>query len=136
MTVIRFPGARNVPSKVAVSTLLDELTVSPVLGLSRFRLGPARPARCGGWYCLKRAVIWGLVLWLLVTFAKADPVSRSFYNANGSFAGSSVARGNAASFFDHQGRFNGSSVQHGNRTLFYDYQGRFSGSTINTGPRR
>jgi hypothetical protein len=74
---------------------------------------------------------------LLTTFAgAAQAQSRSYYNANGSFAGSSVQRGNSSSFYNERGGFAGSSVRHGKWENFYDYQGRLSGSTINTGPRR
>jgi hypothetical protein len=49
----------------------------------------------------------------LVMPAKADSVNRSFYNERGSFAGSSVTRGNSSSFYDGQGRFSGSAIKHG-----------------------
>jgi hypothetical protein len=38
--------------------------------------------------------------------------TRSFYNGNGSFAGSSVTRGNSSSFYNGSGSFAGSSVRH------------------------
>ena len=53
--------------------------------------------------------------------------TRSFYDGNGSFAGSSVTRGNSSSFYDGQGRFSGSAVRHGNSRSFYDGQGRYTG---------
>jgi hypothetical protein len=62
--------------------------------------------------------------------------SRSFYNERGSFAGSSVTRGNSSSFYDGQGRFSGSAIRHGKSTSFYDGRGRYTGSSINTSPRR
>jgi hypothetical protein len=37
--------------------------------------------------------------------AAAQSTTRSFYNERGSFAGSSVTRGNSSSFYDWQGRF-------------------------------
>ena len=75
---------------------------------------------------------------MLVTFAKADPIarSRSFYDGRGSFAGSSVTRGNSSSFYDGRGSFAGSSVRHGKWESFYDGRGRYGGSVINTSPRR
>jgi hypothetical protein len=72
----------------------------------------------------------------LVMPAKADSISRSFYNERGSFAGSSVTRGNSSSFYDGQGRFSGSAIKHGNSTSFYDGRGRYTGAVINTSPRR
>jgi hypothetical protein len=35
---------------------------------------------------------------------------KSFYNERGSFAGSSVTRGNSSSFYDGQGWFSGSAI--------------------------
>jgi hypothetical protein len=70
-------------------------------------------------YCLKRALVWGFFLWLLILFAggaKADSVNRSFYNGNGSFAGSSVTRGKSTSFYNSNGSFAGTSIRHGNQT--------------------
>lgn len=89
---------------------------------------------------IKGLVFFGILYWLLTTFAGAaqaqSSVTKSFYSHDGSFAGSSVTRGNSDSFYDGQGRFSGSSLGVGNQTLYYDYQGRYSGSAINTGPRR
>jgi hypothetical protein len=90
--------------------------------------------------CLRGVLFWGIVLWLLTHFVHAasaeSSISRSFYNGNGTFAGSSVTRGKSTSFYDHQGRFAGSSINYGRSTSFYDGRGRFTGSSINTGPRR
>jgi hypothetical protein len=84
-----------------------------------------------------RILIAPAVLAILATPALAQSsTSRSFYNGSGSFAGSSVTRGNSSSFYDGQGRFSGSSIRHGNQTSIYDGRGRYSGSVINTGPRR
>ena len=79
-----------------------------------------------GWYCFKRAVVWGLVLWIVVTIAKADEAQ--FYNANGSFQGSSNSAC-SAEYYTGSGAFSGSSVKIGPTTNYYDHQGRFSGST-------
>jgi hypothetical protein len=60
---------------------------------------------------------------------------RSFYDARGSFAGSSVERGNSTSVYDRHGRFDGSIIRNSNGTRsYYDGHGRFSGSS--TDPRR
>jgi hypothetical protein len=71
----------------------------------------------------------------LTIYAGAQSSSRSYYNERGSFAGSSVTRGNSSSFYDSQGRFSGSSIRHGNSTSFYDGRGHYTGSVINTSPR-
>jgi hypothetical protein len=137
MTVIRFPRARNVPPKPAVDGLLGELAEVEIelarARIEQIRLETRQARALWGWYCFKRAVVWGLVLWLLVTFARADSVSRSFYDGRGSFAGSSVRHGNSSSFYNERGGFAGSSVRIGNPTNFYDHQGRYVGSTITRG---
>jgi hypothetical protein len=59
--------------------------------------------------------------------------SRSFYDRNGSFAGSSSSHGNSTSFTDRSGRFNGSAIRNSDGTTsFYDKRGRFTGSSTNT----
>jgi hypothetical protein len=72
----------------------------------------------------------------LTLYAAADSVNRSFYNGNGSFAGSSVTRGKSTSFYDGRGSFAGTSIRHGNQTRTYDGCGHYTGSIIHTGPRR
>jgi len=141
MTVIQFPRRRRTPpaeASTSLEALVLELTAVE-LDLARARLAQInQDTRQAGalwaWWCLKRAVVWGLVLWALVSCARAE--SKTFYNANGSFAGSSVSRGNGASFYDGSGRFSGSSVRVGPNTNYYDHQGRYSGSTIERGQRR
>jgi hypothetical protein len=69
------------------------------------------------------------VLVLCAGAASAEP-SRSFYDARGSFAGSSVTRGNSTSVYDRRGRFDGSAIRNSNGTRsFYDGRGRFTGSS-------
>jgi hypothetical protein len=72
----------------------------------------------------------------LTIYAGAESSRRSFHNERGSFAGSSVTRGNSSSFYDGAGRFSGSAIRHGNSTSFYDGRGRYTGSSINTSSRR
>jgi hypothetical protein len=65
--------------------------------------------------------------------APAQTQSRSFYDRSGSFAGSSVTRGNTSSFYDKSGRFDGSAIKNSDGTTsFYDARGRFTGSSTNT----
>ena len=140
MSVIQFPRSRPTPTAeaLALEAMVAEL-IAVELDLARARLAQIKQDTRQAnalWisYCLKRAVVWGLVLWALVSCARAE--SKTFYNANGSFAGSSVSRGNGASFYDGSGRFSGSSVRVGPNTNYYDHQGRYSGSTIERGQRR
>jgi hypothetical protein len=85
---------------------------------------------------MKSSILIAAAIIALAMPAAAQTATRSFYNGNGSFAGSSVTRANSSSFYDHQGSFVGSSVRHGTSTSLYDGQGRYTGSSINTGPRR
>lgn len=63
--------------------------------------------------------------------------SRSFYDRNGSFAGSSMTHGNSTSFTDRSGRFDGTAIKNSDGTTsVYDRSGHFTGSTVNTTPRR
>ena len=68
--------------------------------------------------------------------AAAQTRSRSFYNGNGSFAGSSTTRGTTSNFYGSTGSFAGSATRRGKWTNFYDSQGRYSGTSIGTSPRR
>jgi hypothetical protein len=143
--VIRFRGRSRPPPEPTIESLVRELTMVEI-ELARARLAQIRSETHQAnvywtWYCLKRVLFWGVVLWLLATFmasAKADPLARSrtFYNERGSFAGSSVTRGTSSSFYDGQGSFAGSSVRHGKWMNFYDRQGRYTGSVIDNSPRR
>jgi hypothetical protein len=135
MSVVAFPGARRVPPKASLDELLDELELELLRArLAQVNQDTRQAAALFGWWAFKRALVWGLVVWALVSCARAE--GKQFYNANGSYAGSSVQRSNGASFYDGSGRYSGSSVQQGSSTRYYDNQGRFSGSTIERGPRR
>jgi hypothetical protein len=85
-----------------------------------------------------------LTLFLLGS-ALADPLdTKSFYDRDGSFAGSSSAQhgsgvsgSNSTSFYDRDGRFSGSSIRNSNGTTsLYDRNGHFTGSVVNTSPPR
>jgi hypothetical protein len=75
---------------------------------------------------------------LVATNAGAEPsTSRSFYDRNGSFAGSSSTHGNSTSFTDRNGRFDGTSIKNSDGTTsVYDRNGHFVGSSTNTGERK
>jgi hypothetical protein len=80
-----------------------------------------------------RVIFVAVALALLPKLARAEPAtSKSFYDRNGSFAGSSVQRGKSTSFYDARGRFSGTALNYGRSTSFYDGRGRFTGSVINT----
>jgi hypothetical protein len=70
------------------------------------------------------------------TLANADPLdTRSFYDRNGGFAGSSSAHQNTTSYSDRDGRFSGSSIRNSDGTTsLYDRNGHFTGSVVNTSP--
>ena len=59
--------------------------------------------------------------------------TRSYWDRNGSFAGSSVDHGKDASFYDRDGKFSGTAVKNSDGTTsFFDKAGRFTGSSHNT----
>ena len=63
--------------------------------------------------------------------------TRSFYDRNGSFAGSSSSQNNTTSFSDRNGRFDGSTIRNSDGTTsVYDRNGHFTGSSVNTSPPR
>lgn len=136
-TLIKFPGRLRPQS----SPPRDELAALE-LELVRARLAQVRSEIRQAnafwlWFYFKKAVFWAVVLWLIATFVgAAHAQSRSFYDGQGRFAGSSVTRGNSSTFYGSNGSFAGSSVRIGNSRSFYDEQGRYTGSSINTGPRR
>jgi hypothetical protein len=141
--IVQFPSGTYLPPTPNVDALIGELAAVKIelarAQLAQIRLETRQASVLWSWYCFKRVVFWGCVLWLLATLmapAKADSVNRSFYNEHGSFAGSSVTRGNSSSFYDGAGRFSGSAIRHGKWTSFYDGRGRYTGSSINTSPRR
>jgi hypothetical protein len=80
---------------------------------------------------------WALILAAiaLTSPAIAGDVSRSFYDRNGSFAGSSTTynQGRNTSSYDRNGHFEGTTIrnQYG-RESYYDRNGHFQGSTITT----
>jgi hypothetical protein len=83
-----------------------------------------------------KTLILATVLLPSLAFGQSS-TSRSFYDRNGSFAGSSVTRGNETTFTDRNGRFDGTSIKNSDGTTsVYDRNGHFTGSVTNTGPRR
>jgi hypothetical protein len=144
--VITFPGGRRaaVPAASSADAVLAEVAaVELELARARIRQINSETSQANilwVWYCFKKCLWLAFTLWVISVFAggaKAEPFqTRSFYNERGSFAGSSVSRGNSASFYDGRGSFSGSAIQHGNSTSFYDGRGHFTGSSVNTGPRR
>ena len=86
---------------------------------------------------MKLLLMFAIAVGVLAVAPYASAQTRSFYDRNGSFAGSSVTRGNSTSFTDRNGRFDGTAIQNSNGTTsFYDRNGRYTGSTVNTTPRR
>jgi hypothetical protein len=78
------------------------------------------------------AAILGLFLFFWLSAANAQE-SRSFYDRNGSFSGSTITRGNSTSVYDKNGRFDGTVIRNNNGTSsVYDRNGHFTGSTTNT----
>jgi YD repeat-containing protein len=83
------------------------------------------------WRSIRGMLILAFLLWLAHAFAapaKAADQSRSFYDGQGRFAGSSNRYGRTTNFYDNRGRLSGTAIVHGNGTSFYDGRGRFAGS--------
>ena len=79
-----------------------------------------------------KTLILATVLLPSLAFGQSS-TSRSFYDRNGSFAGSSVTRGNSTSFSDRNGRFDGTAIRNSDGTTsLYDKSGHFTGSSTNT----
>jgi YD repeat-containing protein len=136
--IVQFPG-RAVPTAPELppnSPLADQLEAAE-LALIRAQTAQLKAMTRevnAAWFaaCFRRLVFWGVVAWLLYALASpaaADP-SRSFYDGQGRFAGSSLERGNQTTFYDNAGRFSGSVIQHGKQRSFYGPRGNFTGSSI------
>jgi hypothetical protein len=86
-------------------------------------------------------LFWGVVA-LVVTScvkAQAEDRTRSFYDRNGSFAGSTSTYndGKNTTVTDRNGKFDGSVIRNSNGTTsFYDKNGHFTGSSTDTSRRR
>ena len=61
--------------------------------------------------------------------------STSYYNRNGSYAGSSLTRGNFTTYTNAGGAYAGSSVRIGRTTILYGANGSRVGSSTRTGRR-
>ena len=79
-----------------------------------------------------KTLVLATVLLPSIAFGQSS-TSRSFHDSRGSFAGSSVTRGNETSFSDRNGRFDGTAIRNSDGTTsFYDKRGHFTGSSTNT----
>ena len=85
---------------------------------------------------MKTSLLIAAAIIALAMPATAQTASRSFYDGQGQFAGSSTTRGPSSSFYNGSGSFAGSATRQGKWTNFYDSQGRYSGTSIGTSPRR
>lgn len=68
-----------------------------------------------------------IILCALTGSAMAE--QRSFYDARGNYAGSSISRNGYSTFTNARGSYVGSSVTHGNSTTVYDARGNRTGSS-------
>jgi hypothetical protein len=91
-----------------------------------------------GCHPMKLVLMFATAVGILATspYASAQTATRSFYDQRGSFAGSSVTRGNSTSVYDARGSFAGSAIRNSNGTTsFFNGRGSFVGSSVNTGRR-
>jgi hypothetical protein len=81
------------------------------------------------------AFVLALMMILLgVTLVSAEDTTRSYFDRNGSFAGSSNTHsgGRDTTFTDRDGKFSGSAIRNSDGTTsFYDRSGRFTGTNTN-----
>jgi len=87
---------------------------------------------------MKLVLMFATAVGILATspYVSAQTATRSFYDQRGSFAGSSVTRGNSTSVYDARGSFAGSTIRNSNGTTsFFNGRGSFVGSSVNTGRR-
>ena len=73
-----------------------------------------------------KALVSAIILAALAAPALAGSVS--YYNRNGSYAGSSISRNGHTTYTNSGGGYVGSSVTRGNTTTVYDRNGSFAGS--------
>lgn len=71
---------------------------------------------------------FAIVLALLPTAAMAEPLRKTFKDANGREVGRSVSDGRNTTFYDAMGRNTGRSVTSGNNIITYDNMGRQTGT--------
>ena len=82
---------------------------------------------------LATALLAALIPAFAGTSSPANAGSLSFYGRNGSYAGSSITRGNYSTFTDAGGRYIGSSIRSGRTTTIYGANGSRAGSITRTG---
>jgi cell division protein FtsI/penicillin-binding protein 2 len=83
--------------------------------------------------CITALLAIAVAMWFISAVRAEPSTSRSYYDQRGSFAGSSVTRGNQTTFTDRNGRFDGTAIKNSDGTTsFYDKSGRFTGSSTNT----
>jgi hypothetical protein len=141
--LLKFPGIAAISAPIP--TLENELLalqktrLQIELETARLENQSARAARAElAWRTLRRAIFWFGLLWLLFSIfgnsAKAEPSrSRAFYDRSGSFAGSTITRGNSTNAYDKNGHLSGTIIRNSNGTSsFYDGRGHFAGSSVNT----
>jgi hypothetical protein len=103
-----------------------------------------RPPQSAGKLFLQTFLVGAVfALFLIILFAamaasnSARSQTSSFFDKNGSFAGSSVRTSpSSQSFFDKSGRFEGTTKTIGNQTIIYDKNGHFQGSMFNYGKEK
>lgn len=88
---------------------------------------------------MNRAVIrLALAVALMIAGVTSTPAvagSTSFYNRNGSYAGSAITRNGHTTYTNASGAYIGSSITRGRTTTVYDRNGSFAGSSTRNGRR-
>jgi len=83
--------------------------------------------------CLTLFIVGSLGSSRAQTSATVRDQTRSYYDRNGSFSGSSIDHGKDSSFYDRDGKFSGTAIRNSDGTTsFYDKAGHFAGSSSRT----
>jgi hypothetical protein len=114
--VIQFPsGPSNLAPMPALDALIGELTTVEIK-LARARLAQIQSETRQAnvlwfWYCLKRALCWGGVLWLLIVLMKpaAAQNQTTFRDSRGSTIGTATRTGNTVTFRNTRGSTTGTA---------------------------
>jgi len=136
--LLRFPGVTVTPAPAPTpeTELLALQKTCLEVELATARMRHQTMLVGFAWHSFRRVVFWFGLLWILFSImpAKAEPSSsRSYYDKGGSFAGSTITRGNSTNAYDKSGHLSGTVIRNSNGTSsFYDGRGHFTGSSVNT----
>ena len=133
--VVRFPHGRSRPPPApSADDLVRELTAAEIelvcARLAQIRSETRQASAFWAWYCFKRVLLLGFLLWLLATLAGAAQAQQTtFRDSRGSTIGTATRDSQGTTVFrDARGRTTGTaSRDSGGTTTFRDAGGRTIG---------